>query len=509
MQAAIAINGLDEEDFRRSIETMLRQGEAEGAARRLRALLAPYAGDDQILPKRFMSIAARDLAITGWKHLEEHLARHDRPGHPVTAISLCHTHLPENLQSKARRKPHFETGYYSDGSFPFSQSTRDELLEGYSAFGCVWSGDCEASDSALSLAGADDLYEALAELEDKLFAERKPNPAEIRAGSVGACYLAVLLYCALRDTVVREGLPRQLCVLAGSNGVYPYFDVPVTGIEQDVVRPAELLHELNAGPTREAERGTAQYASLLMSSIPRAKKRAVLVLEESADETAVRIAKLRGMPQVDEMPDVHAGNTDARELVATLSQHFGQEPEPATETPRNLAEEAFDRWPELVPVDPGPAPDAEPAEQAAESPLPAEPGPPPAAAPAPGFSFIDFREEPAQQKWGSECVRFELDNSVFSRMLANQPVPAQQPSAPEQPDLDVPDLEATVTSEPARFEWPPELAWQDEDEFLAPPPQPTPFNASPLAAPDQNQPAPVEPTGLWSRLRGMIVRKKS
>ncbi len=427
MQAAIAINGLDEEDFRRSIETMLRHGEAEGAARRLRVLLAPYAGDDQILPKRFMSIAARDLAITGWKHLEEQLARHDRPGHPVTAISLCHGHLPEDAPSLARKKPYFETGYYSDGSFPFSQSTRDELLEGYSSFGCVWSGDCEASDSALSLTGADDLYEALAELEARLFAERKPNPAEIRAGSVGACYLAVLLYCALRDTVVREGLPRQLCVLTGSNGVFPYFDVPVTGIEQDVVAQAEVPQVLEAGRNREAVRGTSQYASLLMSSIPRAKKRAVLVLDETADETAVRIAKLRGLPQVDEMPDVQAGNTDARELVATLSQHFGQEPETDSETSRNLAEERFDRWPEVVPVDPDPAPDAEPADQAAELPVPPEPGPPPAAAPAPGFSFIDFREEPAQQKWGSECVRFELDNSVFARMLANQPVPAPQP----------------------------------------------------------------------------------
>ncbi len=73
----------------------------------------------------------------------------------------------------------------------------------------------------------------------------------------------------------------------------------------------------------------------------------------------------------------------------------------------------------------------------------------------------------------------------------------------------LPNIEATAPSEPARFEWPPELAWQDDDEYLACAPQPDPFSAPPLAEPAQNDSTTAEPTGLWSRLRGMIVRRKN
>jgi hypothetical protein len=75
--------------------------------------------------------------------------------------------------------------------------------------------------------------------------------------------------------------------MAGSNGVYPYFDAPVVGIPEDA-RKAEEAAIAQAGIP------VPRYSSLLMSGVPRGRKRAVLVLEESEEESALRIAKLRG-----------------------------------------------------------------------------------------------------------------------------------------------------------------------------------------------------------------------
>jgi hypothetical protein len=73
----------------------------------------------------------------------------------------------------------------------------------------------------------DDLFEAVARLEAQLMSDPAPGEQEIRAGSLGACYLAVLLHQAVEDAIDRGGLPRPLCVLAGTGNAYPYFDAPV------------------------------------------------------------------------------------------------------------------------------------------------------------------------------------------------------------------------------------------------------------------------------------------
>ncbi len=75
---SITIDGLDEHEFRRSIENMLRHGEVDSAAARLRALLEPYAGEGGILPARFLGISARDVTITGWERLADRIDGYDR-----------------------------------------------------------------------------------------------------------------------------------------------------------------------------------------------------------------------------------------------------------------------------------------------------------------------------------------------------------------------------------------------------------------------------------------------
>jgi hypothetical protein len=306
--STIVLDGLNEEDFRRSIENRLREGRPGAAIDRLRPLLAPYAKPGGILPERFLEIEAGDLVLSGWDQLGEAVARHDKPERPVTAITIAFGwpgEVAPEPDSEGCLRPHVETSYYSDNAYPFSQSGREDLLEGYSFYGCTWNGDCEASDTVLALEGIDDLYGALARLEMQLMASDEPDEASIRAGSLGSCLLSVLLVQAVAEQITRDGLPRPLCVMAGSNGMYPYFDAPVAGMPEETRKAAAAQEDEEAEAEDETQDNAVvepgrcapgpRYSSLLMTGIPRAKKRAVLVLAESDDELTDRIARLRNL----------------------------------------------------------------------------------------------------------------------------------------------------------------------------------------------------------------------
>ena len=291
----IVLGGLNEEDFRRSIQNRLREGKAGSVIKRLRTLIAPYAGADKLLPERFVTIEPGDLFLSGWDALGDALRRHDRPGRPVTALSIAFGWPGEEVpipDGQGNLSPCIETSFYNDDSFPFSHSSREDLLEGYSFEGCTWGGDSEPSDAFLTVGGIDDLNGALALLETALLDSEEPDEDGLCAGSLGACLLSALLIQAVTERIEQGGLPRPLCVTAGSNGVYPYFDVPVAGMSAEVVKANEAVED--TVPTAQ-DVPVPRYSSLLLTGIPRAKKRAVLVLQETDDELAVRIAGLRNL----------------------------------------------------------------------------------------------------------------------------------------------------------------------------------------------------------------------
>ena len=233
----ITIDGLDENDFRRSIETMLRNGEADDAAAKLRALLAPYSGPNKLLPERFLTVSPQEVSLAGWQDLRARIGKYDRPEHLISALRIAVTDPdpdapPATPDGTGRFSPSIETSYFSDTSFPFSDADRNDLLDGYSMDDSAWQGDFEAADSAVKVEGIDDLYGSIAAIEARVMQSDEPDDDEIRAGSLGACFLAVLVHQAVRETVHKEGLPRALCVLAGNDGVYPFFDAPVLASDE-------------------------------------------------------------------------------------------------------------------------------------------------------------------------------------------------------------------------------------------------------------------------------------
>lgn len=572
--STIAIDGLNEETFRRSIESRLRQGKPGDAVDKLRALLAPYAGPGKILPERFLTVRSSDLVLHGWDGLADAIVRHEQPGRAITALSIAFGWPGEEVpqpDAEGCLTPLVETAYFTDEAFPFSQSAREDLLDGYSYHGCTWADQSAATDNALTLSGIDDLHGALAALEIRLLNSEAPDDEEIRAGSLGACLLSALLVQVVTERVQTDGLPRPLCVLAGSNGVYPYFDAPVAGL------PADLLDkDEDEVPLGQGVPGP-RYSSLLVTGIPRARKRAVLVLDESAEETAQRNASLRGMtiahdsappvPPEAEVAQLPEGITPApggplltKKAVKPAWDFRDLLGEPEDEDPEGAAEttDSDDDWPSASPIPSAPENDWP------EVPQARLPEVPPADSPQPPAQrdWTDYFEprapsdaEPAHPLLPvQEPIRPELAEPVAAAQteapleLSELAPPEPDPAALDQdrPAPRFPRLPAALPPEPGfaliepsvqerlqslvapRVELvPPETAPELVAEPLAEAPQALAEPSSemlpegpvwPLGigwledaeAAAQIEPAPSaapEPAGLWSRLRSWVRRR--
>ena len=427
--ATIAVDGLDEEEFRRSIEQSLREGDAATAVERLRVLLARYAGPGRVLPARFLTVVSTDLGLTGWEMLGHAIRRHDKPGRPVTALSIAFGWPGEEVpqpDAAGRLRPWLETGYFTDDAYPFSKSGRDDLLDGYSRYGCAWSADCEATDTALTLDGIDDLHGSLAALEARLLASDAPDEDEILAGSLAACLLSVLLFQAVGERIVRDGLPRGLCVTSGSSGVYPYFDAPVVGMSDAALAAAEAQAEADAA---NATIPVPRYSSLLMTGIPRAKKRAVLALDESEDEMANRLAKLRGLHHAEEETALDSGEAAAPNLPEVTIIPMPDGPLLA----KKPSGQSWDFRDLLAPREPG-TPVAEPPLEPSESPLPVARFERPA---EPGFTLL---ESDVQERLQSLVAPF-APHSMPQPDLAE---PETASASPRPIRLGYPDVQADV-----------------------------------------------------------------
>ena len=485
-------DGLSEEEFRRSIEARLRENRPEEAVKRLRRLLADDAGPGGVLPSRFLSVQSSDLELDGWDELATRIRAYDEPGRPITAVSIAFAWPGENPPQPDERgqlRPLIETEYFNDSAYPFSDSDRDNLIEGYSYYGCTWAGEGKATDTTLTLRGVDDLHGALALLEARLLSMDEPDEDEIRAGSLGACLLSVLLFQAVGERITRDGLPRPVCVMAGSNGVYPYFDAPVAGMPEQVLKDGSA--EISGAA---AYIPGPRYSSLLVAGIPRARKRAVLVIEESENESAARLANLRGLHHRDEVPEPAQGAPDAEPTAEPLPELAAIAPDgeaiiPNPAGPLLVKRKPAQSWdfrdlltPEgpphgdvrqgppppidLTPPEPDvaePAPaDSELAAPEVDQDLPSKPPQPPAAEPEPAALA-----PAALSRIQPGFTSFEIDLNIESRLKALIAMSAMTPELQPGP-------EPRPQAEPQGIAWPEEADRPPAAEALEPEPEPRP-----------------------------------
>lgn len=238
MLADITIDGMVEDEFRHAIETLLREGNADQAAKWLKSRLQAVCGDGLPLPERFLAVSPADVTVTGWEDIPSRLKRLDAAGSPVTAIGIDLSdpgHIGLAPDPSRLMPPHIETHFYTDEAWPFSRSDRAGLLKGYEGGAARWTGRFADVDDTIAIEGVDDLYGAVFALEHRCRAPGNVTDTEDRAYMLGASYIAVLVHLAVRETALRQGLPRPLAVLVGSNEFYPFFDAPVIAASEAVV----------------------------------------------------------------------------------------------------------------------------------------------------------------------------------------------------------------------------------------------------------------------------------
>ena len=198
-----------------------------------------------------------------------------------------------------------------------------DLLDGYTFYGCEWHGSSAHMDLALSLSGVEDLYAAVAALEAELIASRGPPVDKIRAGSLASCYLSVLLFQAVRETIRTKGVPRALCVTAGNEGVYPYFDAPVIGSAECIEQG--LVAELMVDAVAVAEDATVPMASLA-DLVPVTSDGAAIGAGLSADDESFGYHRLLGMTgrRSEKKPVLELAEADLRSA-AEMLERAGEE----------------------------------------------------------------------------------------------------------------------------------------------------------------------------------------
>ncbi len=231
MAAGFTIGGQAEDDFRIEIETLLRGGQADEAAHRLRGLLEGLCGPDRPLPARFLTIGARDVVLGGFSDLAAGIEAYDRQGKRITAIEISFSspsHRRRVPDEHGYLDPHMETGFYcDDADYPFSTLDRASLLHCYAPNrgkwlgNAKWQGAAEDVDDVITVTGIGDLYGAVFRLT------KSGSGADEQQGRVlGACYLAVLVHVAVRDCAALHALARPMAVIVGSNQDYPFFNAP-------------------------------------------------------------------------------------------------------------------------------------------------------------------------------------------------------------------------------------------------------------------------------------------
>lgn len=226
---------IDATAFRRELEAQLRGGDADAALASVRSALATLAQTGSALALRCLEVGPEHVNMAGWAKLAGRVAALDRPDTPITAIGIDLSdpgaHSDQRPDPAGHLEPYIETNFFSDAAYPFSCSDRDALLAGYVGSGSKWQGCFADIDNPISIAGLADVYGPIYALEQVHARVRSDGP-DFETAVVGSSFIAILVHLAVRDAVRRQGLPRPMAVLVGSNESYPYFDAPVTTTDE-------------------------------------------------------------------------------------------------------------------------------------------------------------------------------------------------------------------------------------------------------------------------------------
>lgn len=203
------------------MRTLLAAGRADEADARLAAELAGFEG---ALARLCKATPAADVVVEGWEDLLPILAEWEGP--PVTAITLGLTNPPDLVFEAGRPiEPELLLGLFSDEAFPFTSSSKLDLLAECAKDCPDWVGAEEDVEFYCSLAGLADLNTALIRCKHRHFLRDGRDGVEGRAPGgyvefvLGSWLLATRFLQAAQRVVADDCIPGGCRLIAGTVGI--------------------------------------------------------------------------------------------------------------------------------------------------------------------------------------------------------------------------------------------------------------------------------------------------
>lgn len=219
-------------EFTASLQQDLRHGKPEEALGRVHSKLAELSGADDKLVKLALESRAHNISLKGWDRLGETIATYEKRGERITALGIDFSwpgHVGLEPDSDGKLAPYIETNYYGDlRDLSFTSADRETLLRAYGSYGSEWQGMFIEIDNLINVEGMEGLYGAVQIASSTSDSDDVHGDAYVLA----ACTSAILLHQAVRHMIERNGLPKPMTVLVGSNEDYPFFDAPVWTVDE-------------------------------------------------------------------------------------------------------------------------------------------------------------------------------------------------------------------------------------------------------------------------------------
>jgi len=230
--------------FLGDVEALLRRGQPDVAGGLIDSQLGDLAEEGSDLAKLCLKVPVGAVRITGWEQLAHRLDKLDRPNKPISAISIdisAPFEMPL-LEEKHGNfyEPELDTVYYSDSLYKFTTSSRETILDSYTAKGAPWHGHFETVDSLIGVRGLGGIYGEVLLAQKRCKADDHDDAMEQDTTAIASAFVAVRLHQAIKATAEGRGLPRPMTVLVGNNESFPGYDAPViTRFEYEEMLDAE------------------------------------------------------------------------------------------------------------------------------------------------------------------------------------------------------------------------------------------------------------------------------
>ena len=200
--------------YRQTISRLIREDRFAEAEANLLAALERIPSD---LSAKCRALSVTAITMTGWDEVDRMIATPvGKAGKLCTAVQIDMS----NHVNSSDGSPGIEVSLYSDSAFPFSTSSKEQLLAHNEAYCPPWTGDFEEIGSPLELTGLGLLNQ---ELERQLV--RQPQTTEGKA-----CFVIAELFRTMRfKQAVQRDLGartwgRLIPVLVGSNETGPFLE---------------------------------------------------------------------------------------------------------------------------------------------------------------------------------------------------------------------------------------------------------------------------------------------